>query len=138
MQGTLYVTPPATGEGPWPPSASPDESGQTSIMQGTLSARPWQEWADTEIAPNSGGKVTYFDAGLKGVSNTEVAAIWVPCYAHETTSKKPWSMTVFAHALKPLEASASESRKTLIDLATSFARQAHKDAKCDLPSKLPS
>jgi predicted transposase YbfD/YdcC len=31
-----YVTPPATGKGPWPPSTSPDESGQTSIMQGTL------------------------------------------------------------------------------------------------------
>ncbi|MER7842287.1 tyrosine-type recombinase/integrase, partial [Streptomyces sp. NPDC096040] len=36
-----YVTPPATGEGPWPPSASPDESGQTSIMQGTLLAFRW-------------------------------------------------------------------------------------------------
>ncbi|MFI5888302.1 ISAs1 family transposase [Streptomyces sp. NPDC051554] len=34
----LYVTPPATGEGPWLPSDSPDESGQTSIMQGTLTA----------------------------------------------------------------------------------------------------
>jgi hypothetical protein len=101
------------------------------------SARPWQQWAKTEIPPNSGGKVTYFDAGLKGASNAEVAAIWVPCYASEESSKDPWSMTVLALALEPLEASDKEARKTLIDLATVFARQAHKDAKCDLPSKLP-
>ncbi|CCK28234.1 hypothetical protein BN159_3855 [Streptomyces davaonensis JCM 4913] len=102
------------------------------------SARPWQQWAETEIPPNDGGKITYFDAGLKGISNAEVAAIWLPCYAHEETSKQPWSMSVFADALKPLEASDEEARQTLIDLATSFARQAHEDAKCDLPSKLPS
>ncbi|MFF7977647.1 hypothetical protein ACFZDK_00740 [Streptomyces sp. NPDC007901] len=107
-------------------------------LQATVSsARPWKEWADTEIPPNSGGKITYFDAGVKGVSNAEVAAIWVPCYAHEKTSNAQYNMTVFAHALKPLEASDKEARKTLIDLATSFARQAHKDAKCDLPSRLP-
>ncbi|MFH8468746.1 hypothetical protein [Streptomyces sp. NPDC017991] len=102
------------------------------------SARPWQRWAGTEIPPNSGGKHTYFEAGLKGVSNSEVAAIWVPCYAKEKASKKPWNMTVLADALKPLEASDEKARQTLIDLATDFARQAHKDAKCDLPSKLPS
>jgi hypothetical protein len=100
-------------------------------------ATPWQQWAKTHIPRNDGGKITYFDAGLKGVSNPEVAAIWVPCYAHEKTSKTRYNMTVFAHALKPLDASDNKARQTLIDLATSFARQAHKDAKCDLPSKLP-
>ncbi|MFJ3796493.1 hypothetical protein ACIPSJ_09400 [Streptomyces sp. NPDC090088] len=101
-------------------------------------ATPWQQWAKTHIPPNNGGKITYFDAGVKGVSNTEVAAIWVPCYAHEKTSKAQYNMTVFADALKPLVASDKEARQALIDLATSFARQAHKDAKCDLPSKLPN
>lgn len=97
----------------------------------------WQQWAKTHIPPNNGGKVSYFSAGQKGISNSEVAAIWVPCYAHEKTSNARYNMTVFADALKPLEASGKEARQTLIDLATSFARQAHKDAKCDLPSNLP-
>ncbi|MFF7450631.1 MULTISPECIES: hypothetical protein [unclassified Streptomyces] len=101
-------------------------------------ATPWQQWSRTHIPRNDGGKITYFNSGLKGVSNAEVAAIWVPCYAHEKTSKARYNMTVFAHALEPLEASDQEARQTLIDLATSFARQAHKDAKCDLPSKLPN
>lgn len=102
------------------------------------SARPWQEWAGDEIPPTSGGDRTYFNAGVKGVSNAEVAAIWVPCYASEKASKQPWNMTVFALVHKRLKASDKEARQTLIDLATDFARQAHKDAKCDLPSKLPS
>ncbi|MFJ2819483.1 hypothetical protein, partial [Streptomyces sp. NPDC087294] len=90
------------------------------------SSRPWQQWVKTEIPPNDGGKLTYFDAGLKGAANTAVAAIWVPCYSHEQTTKRPWNMTVFADALKPLEVSGGDARQALIDLATSFARQAHK------------
>ncbi|WP_328827136.1 hypothetical protein [Streptomyces ureilyticus] len=113
-----------------------DDESLFSLTAEMGSARPWQQWAETEIPPNSGGEITYFDAGLKGVSNAEVAAIWVPCYSSERTSKEPWNMTVIADALKPLEVSDKEARQALIDLATTFARQAHKDAKCDLSSKL--
>ncbi|WP_314412645.1 hypothetical protein [Streptomyces sp. DSM 40484] len=115
--------------------------GEDDNLLLTLSAqmgsdRPWREWADREVPPNSGGDTSYFSAGVKGVSNTEVAAIWVPCYAKEKASKQPWNMTVFARSYGPLEASNKEARKALVTLATNFARQAHKDAKCDLPSKL--
>lgn len=115
-----------------------DENSLFALTAEMGSARPWQEWVKDEIPPNDGGKIDYFDAGLKGVSNAEVALIWVPCYSSEKQSKQPWSMTVLADALKPLDVSDKEARQTLIDLATDFARQAHKDAKCDLPSKLPS
>ncbi|MFJ2818335.1 MULTISPECIES: hypothetical protein [unclassified Streptomyces] len=100
-------------------------------------AAPWQQWVKSHVPPNDGGKLSSFNAGLKGVANTQVAAIWVPCYAHESTSKARYNMTVLADALKPLEVSGGDARQALIDLATSFARQAHKDAKCDLPSQLP-
>lgn len=33
------VTPPVADEGPWPPSTSPDGSGQTTVVQGTLGMR---------------------------------------------------------------------------------------------------
>lgn len=99
--------------------------------------RSWRAWADDTLPPTSGGKITYFNAGIKGVSTADLAAIYVPCYRSEKTSKSRYNMTVFAHALKPLESSDKEARQTLIDLATAFARQAHKDAKCDLASKLP-
>lgn len=94
-------------------------------------------WADHEIPSTAKGKLTDFNAGIKGVSTADVAAIYVPCYSRERESNEPYSLTVLAHALEPLEVSAGEERQTLVKLATDFARQAHKDAKCDLPSKLP-
>ncbi|CCK28235.1 putative membrane protein [Streptomyces davaonensis JCM 4913] len=100
--------------------------------------KSWQQWAKTHIPPNDGGEITYFDAGVKGLSNAEIAALWMPCYTHEKTSNSQYNMTVYAFAIDPLEASDKEARQTLIDLAISFARKAHKDAKCDLPSKLPN
>ncbi|UPZ30653.1 hypothetical protein MUK60_24475 [Streptomyces sp. LRE541] len=101
------------------------------------STAAWKSWAAREIPSRTKGEVRTFEVGTKGVSAANLAAIYVPCYAHEKTSNEPYSLTVLAHSLKPLKASDNEARQTLIDLATDFARQAHKDAKCDLPSKLP-
>ncbi|MEU0999302.1 hypothetical protein [Streptomyces tibetensis] len=98
-------------------------------------AMPWRQWADHNLPPTS-GKITYFDAGVKGVSTSDLAAIYVPCYASETKTKQPHNLTVFAHALEDLQGSDSEDRQKLLDLATAFGRYAHKEAKCDLPSKL--
>ncbi|MGW1727386.1 hypothetical protein ACWCQK_31270 [Streptomyces sp. NPDC002306] len=106
-------------------------------LQATVGpSKSWQTWADEKLPPTS-GKVSYFNAGIKGVSTSDLAAVYFPCYRSEKTSKSQYNMTVFAHALKPLEASDGEARQALIDLAVSLAHQAHKDAKCDLPSELP-
>ncbi|MFG2949082.1 hypothetical protein [Streptomyces adustus] len=94
------------------------------------------KWVDDTLPYKSSGKPTYFNSGIKGVSLVNAAAIYVPCYRSEETSKARYNMTVLAHAVEPLEASEKEARKALIDLATSFARQAHQDAKCDLPSEI--
>jgi hypothetical protein len=99
-------------------------------------AKPWRKWVDDELPPSLEGKRTYFNAGIKGVSTADQAAIYVPCYSSERASKQAHNLTVFALALKPLESADKEARQTLIDLATDFARSAHKEAKCDLPSKL--
>ncbi|GAA2641218.1 hypothetical protein [Streptomyces vastus] len=100
-------------------------------------ARSWRTWADRTLPPTSGGKRTYFNAGIKGVSTADLAAVYVPCYRSEKTSKARYNMTVFAQAPQGLEGSDNEARKTLIDLATALGRYAHEEAKCDLPSKLP-
>lgn len=99
-------------------------------------AKPWQEWADHEMPPTE-GKRSFFNAGIKGISTLDLAAIYVPCYSSEEASKAPHNLTVMAHALESLEGSDKEVRQKLIDLATDFARSAHKEAKCDRPSKLP-
>ncbi|MFJ3778451.1 hypothetical protein ACIPX0_42905 [Streptomyces sp. NPDC090075] len=102
-----------------------------------VSTVSWQKWVEHELPPTK-GKVTYFSSGLKGISATNIAAIYVPCYASEQNSQLPYSLTVYAQAPKGLRGSEEKERQTLIDLATTFGRYAHKDAKCDLPSKLPN
>ncbi|MPY30726.1 hypothetical protein FNH09_05170 [Streptomyces adustus] len=99
-------------------------------------AMSWEQWAEQELPPTT-GKVTYFSAGIKGVSTSDLAAIYVPCYSSETNTKQPHNLTIFAHALKSLKGSDSEVRQELIRLAESFGRYAHREAKCDLPSRLP-
>ncbi|MGX9921507.1 hypothetical protein ACWIG4_16795 [Streptomyces sp. NPDC002248] len=38
---------------------------------------------------------------------------------------------------EPLDTGSGNARRVLPALATDFARQAHKDARCDLPARLP-
>ncbi|MFI1484588.1 hypothetical protein [Streptomyces sp. NPDC020747] len=109
-----------------------------SLHANAVATVSWQKWADHELPPTSNGKLTDFNAGLKGLSTPRMAAIYVPCYSSERESKDPWSLTVFAQAPSGLEGSDKEARQTLIKLATEFGRYVHHEAKCDLPSKLPS
>ncbi|MFD5948863.1 hypothetical protein ACFWAZ_21745 [Streptomyces collinus] len=130
-------------------TSDPDESYLTTCSvtgddnQGLLNLRaemgvamPWRQWADHNLPPTS-GKITYFDAGVKGVSTSDLAAIYIPCYASEAKTKQPHNLTVFAHATEDLPGSDSENRQKLVELATAFGRNAYKEAKCDLPSRLP-
>ena len=102
-----------------------------------VSTVSWRRWADHELPPIE-GKVDDFSAGMKGISATNLAAIYVPCYSREKVSKEPYSLTVYAEAPQGLEGSNEEGRQALIELATAVGRYVHKEAKCDLPSKLPS
>ncbi|MFJ6127072.1 hypothetical protein ACIQKE_18490 [Streptomyces griseoviridis] len=116
-------------------SAKGDGKTLLILHANTVSTVSWQRWVDHELPPRK-GEVTYFDSGLKGLSATNLAAIYLPCYASEAEMKRPYSLTVYAQAPAGMEGSGKETRRTLIDLATDFARQAHEDAKCDLPAKL--
>ncbi|MDT0419140.1 hypothetical protein RM574_27025 [Streptomyces sp. DSM 41982] len=46
-------------------------------------------------------------------------------------------LAVSVQASEPLDTGSGNARKVLLTLATDFARQAHKDARCDLPARLP-
>ncbi|WP_327297307.1 MULTISPECIES: hypothetical protein [unclassified Streptomyces] len=100
--------------------------------------RPWRKWAAEEVPPTSGGKITHFNAGIKGVSAPTLAVIDVPCYAHQGATGTPYNLTVIAMALKPMQGSDNQIRQNFVDLALDFAKASHKDAKCDRPSVLPA
>ncbi|MFG2497295.1 hypothetical protein ACGFSB_03620 [Streptomyces sp. NPDC048441] len=101
-------------------------------------AEAWQKWEKKVIKPRSHGEITYFDAGIRGVSSSNLAGIYVPCYTRERSSKQAHNLNVIALAIEPLQGSEKTKRQKLIALALDYAHTAHKQAKCDLPSKLPN
>ena len=114
------------------------DSGLLELTAHMFTAPSKKVWED-QILPPHKGKVSYFDAGVEGVSTSDMAGIYVPCYTSGRKGTRPPStnLNVFVQALKPLQGSDRETRQQLIDLALDYAHTAHKQAKCDRPSKLP-
>ncbi|WP_324607887.1 hypothetical protein [Streptomyces sp. Tu6071] len=63
--------------------------------------------------------------------------IGVPCWPAEAPGEAVRDLAVSVQASEPLDTGSGNARKVLLTLATDFARQAHKDARCDLPARLP-
>ncbi|MFJ4702589.1 hypothetical protein ACIP5N_30995 [Streptomyces sp. NPDC088768] len=63
--------------------------------------------------------------------------IGVPCRTSRAPGEAVRDLAVSVRASEPLDTWSGNARKVLLTLATDFARQAHKDARCDLPARLP-
>ncbi len=97
----------------------------------------WSDWQEYAVEPEDRRGLSRFTAGKHAVANTGVAALAVPCSLYAGMKGVPLYLTVVAQAGKPLEVPDGEARSVLVRLATDYARQAHKDARCTLPSRLP-
>ncbi|MGW5865805.1 hypothetical protein ACWFRJ_26885 [Streptomyces sp. NPDC055239] len=96
-----------------------------------------KDWESRTLKPLSRGEVIHFDAGLKGTSASNLAGIYVPCFSPGKVGELPYNLTVFANAEQSLVGSEKVKRQKLVNLALDYAHTAHKQAKCDRPSKLP-
>ncbi|MFG2497297.1 hypothetical protein ACGFSB_03630 [Streptomyces sp. NPDC048441] len=96
-----------------------------------------KEWDGDVFKPLSRGEIRHFDAGIKGTSASNLAGISVPCYGSGKFDKLPYHLAVYAHAPQSLRGSDKGKRQKLIDLALDFAHTTHKQAKCEVPSRLP-
>jgi len=90
----------------------------------------WQKEAVEQFVPAS--SLLPFDAGDKAVASDRVAGIYVPCASRGVRRH----LSVVVQLKKQSDASASELRARLIDLAENAAVYAHTKAKCDMPSKV--
>ncbi|ASY33636.1 hypothetical protein CAC01_13920 [Streptomyces sp. CLI2509] len=98
----------------------------------------WQDWQQHSVDPEDQRGLSRFPAGEHAVANSTVAALAVQCSPYEEMEgAPPVYLTVVAQANRSLDVSGDKARSALVRLATDFARQAHKDARCDLPSRLP-
>ncbi|WEH28865.1 hypothetical protein [Streptomyces sp. AM 3-1-1] len=74
-----------------------------------------------------------FEETLLPRKNDHFTSLW--------TSRAPGEavrdLAVSVRASEPLDTGSGNARRVLLTLATDFARQAHMDARCDLPARLP-
>ncbi|MDT0421395.1 MULTISPECIES: hypothetical protein [Streptomyces] len=101
-----------------------------SLDPGALEGRVWLK----------GGRDKDYDrpeAGISAKVNTWTAMILVPCTPGEKGDSEPTSLHVSLLLGRPLQVSDREARSTLLSMTEALARQAHADAKCVLPSRLP-
>ncbi|MFC8274879.1 hypothetical protein ACFUJR_20550 [Streptomyces sp. NPDC057271] len=97
-------------------------------------------WAADAIGERQAARAEEFDAGSLGVVDFPglKAAILVPCSAPGTVVGGSFSLSVVVN-LRPYDGANEEKvRQRLVDLAVGAAQFAHKDARCDLPSELPT
>ncbi|NEA43670.1 hypothetical protein [Streptomyces sp. SID11385] len=76
------------------------------------------------------------EAGISAKVNSWTGMILVPCRRGERGDGEPTSLHVSLLLGRRLQADP-EARSTLLSLIEALARQAHADARCVLPSKVP-
>ncbi|MFC4612284.1 hypothetical protein ACFO9E_31710 [Streptomyces maoxianensis] len=95
-------------------------------------------WADDQIVANGPDKrpLKTFNAGNGAVASSRTSAILVPCTPPGQIPGGEYDLTVVVTLKQKSESSDAKTRQSLIDLVRSAAEYAHKNARCDLPSKL--
>ncbi|MFD5554098.1 hypothetical protein ACFWIA_09695 [Streptomyces sp. NPDC127068] len=77
-----------------------------------------------------------FKAGLTATASISKAGIQTPCFPKGRYVGGRHNLFIDVYLREAGEASDKDTRQALIDIVRSAAEYAHKDAKCELPSKL--
>lgn len=111
--------------------------GLRAVLMGDF---PVSRWVDKnlkyEVYPEE-EKATPFRAAKGAVHTSRSASVFVPCRAAGEIPGGQRNLSVTLIALDDPSADEKNVRQSLVNLAVSAARFAHKDAECSLPSKLP-
>ncbi|WP_203182793.1 hypothetical protein [Streptomyces pratensis] len=101
---------------------------------------PVDSWASSTIADRQAdypGDFDDFAAGKGGVVSSHKAAILLPCVSAGRIPGGEYSISVSVTLNQQSENSVTTAKEALKDLVLSTAEFVHKDARCDLPSRLP-
>jgi hypothetical protein len=94
-------------------------------------------WIDKQLNDYSDvNPLEDFKAGVMATASITRAAIQVPCHPAGSDTGMHRNLGVNVFLREAGEASEKDTRQALIDIVRSAAEYAHKDAKCELPSKL--
>ncbi|MEV0256308.1 hypothetical protein AB0H82_18845 [Streptomyces sp. NPDC050732] len=100
-------------------------------------AEPHKAWESTifEGEADKEERVTPFEAGVRGVTSPDKAAAFVPCVPKGKIPGGNYNLSVVVDLKQRGDVSEAQARDSLIDLAVSASKHAHKAAKCTLPSR---
>ncbi|MER5494949.1 hypothetical protein [Streptomyces sp. NPDC002490] len=102
-----------------------------------LKSDEWLAWLkgdfNEEVKRES---LTSFKAGDDAAASSRGAGIQIPCFANKRTPNPQENIHISISLTNGSDAGAEKTRKALIDILRSSAAHAHKEMKCDLPSKL--
>jgi hypothetical protein len=102
-----------------------------------LIAEPSRSWVAEGIGDELVPRAKSFKAGDMGVIAGGKAAVLVPCSAPGSVVGGSYSLSVVVNLRNHTDVDQPKLEERLVDLALGAARFAHKDARCDLPSKIP-
>ncbi|MGW4034229.1 hypothetical protein ACWEFL_33875 [Streptomyces sp. NPDC004838] len=115
--------------------------GESSVL---LSARTEmmvvsssESWTTQVLDGRSPSDVENFTAGSKGVASASRAAVLVPCTSAGRIPGGSYSLSVVIDLRKHDDSDERKVRQALENLAVGAAEYSHREAKCDLPSRLP-
>ncbi|MFI2619701.1 hypothetical protein [Streptomyces sp. NPDC018584] len=103
-----------------------------------MRAEPPESW-ESEVfvgRDDEARRATRFEAGAQGIASSSRAAAFIPCVPKGKIPGGSYSLSVVVDLKKRGDASDTQSRDGLIDLVLSFAKHAHKNASCTLPSRI--
>ncbi|MDT0423623.1 hypothetical protein [Streptomyces evansiae] len=98
---------------------------------------PWDEWWSHALFGLKRDGLEPYQAGERAWVGSRAVVIGVPCWPAEAPGEAVRDLAVSVRASEPLDTGSGNARRVLLTLATDFARQAHMDARCDLPARLP-
>ncbi|MFH8609967.1 hypothetical protein ACH4D5_21050 [Streptomyces sp. NPDC018029] len=114
-----------------------DDNLLLSARARMMMAEPRKTWESTvfEGDVSEEGRVTRFEAGIRGAASADKAAAFVPCVPEGEIPGGSYNLSVVVDLKQRGELTEAQARKSLIDLTVSAASHAHKAAGCTLPAR---
>ncbi|WP_432091252.1 hypothetical protein [Streptomyces sp. NRRL F-5630] len=98
---------------------------------------PWDAWWSHALFGLKREGLEPYSAGERAWAGSRAVVIGVPCWTAKAPGEAVRDLAVSVQASEPLDTGSEKAREVLTALAVGFARQAHKDARCEVPSRLP-
>ncbi|MFI7394317.1 hypothetical protein [Streptomyces tendae] len=116
---------------------SGDGNQLMSVTAEMMRDEPFKDWVESEVAESAGQQhLSPFLGEVKSAASPSVAAIFMPCVSPGNIPGGQYNISIVVHLKNAKNASATDRRKSLIELAKGAAEYAQDKGRCNAPSEL--